>query len=319
MRGVGGAVPFRNRQLEYFVTVAEEGQITRAASKLHIAQPALSQAIAQLEAEMGVKLLERQPRGVTLTAAGEIFYPKARAVLEREQEAADAARSLQRAARGTLTIGFVGPPPTLSVPALLDTFAAAHPEVGISLKDMVFPCGTTAAWLENVDVAICHPPAMEDSVRVQSVRVEPRAVVVHGEHRLAGLEQVGVADVLDETFVSYHPDVQPQWAGFHSLDDERGGPPTQLTDDRVISSMQMFSAMSHSRAVTTVPECDARLVEQVLPMLAIIPLRDVPPAVLSLAWNAGNTHPALPALIAAAAHMYSVNGSAGRGGPSPVP
>src|SRR5450631_1288758 len=98
-------VAFRNRQLEYFVAVADEGQITRVAAKLHIAQPALSQAISQLETEMGVKLLERHPRGVSLTAAGEMFYPKARAVVDRETEAASVAHSLRRASSGTIELG----------------------------------------------------------------------------------------------------------------------------------------------------------------------------------------------------------------------
>jgi len=69
--------PFTPSRLRYFVTVAEEGQITLAAEKLHVAQPALSKAIARLESDLGVKLLKRHARGVTLTAAGEAFLPKA--------------------------------------------------------------------------------------------------------------------------------------------------------------------------------------------------------------------------------------------------
>src|SRR6476646_12004519 len=76
------SMPFRPGQLLYFVTVAEEGQVTRAARKLEIAQPALSQAIAQLEGELGLQLLERHARGGTLTAAGEICLPKARAAVD---------------------------------------------------------------------------------------------------------------------------------------------------------------------------------------------------------------------------------------------
>src|SRR5213593_484826 len=102
-------MPLRLEQLRYFVTVAEEGQMTRAARKLHLAQPALSQAIAQLEGELGIDLLERHPRGVTLTPAGEAFLPKARAALDADTDAALTARSLARAARDTMEVGFIGP------------------------------------------------------------------------------------------------------------------------------------------------------------------------------------------------------------------
>src|SRR5438874_8288597 len=99
---------FKRGQLRYFVTVAEEGQITRAARKLHLAQPALSQAIAQLESELGLELLERQPHGVTLTADGEAFYEKARVALAAATEALQTAQSLARAQKGMLTLGFLG-------------------------------------------------------------------------------------------------------------------------------------------------------------------------------------------------------------------
>ncbi len=105
-------------QLRYFVTVAEEGQITRAAARLHIAQPALSHAIASLESELGVELLERHARGVTLTSAGEALLPKARSAVAGEHDFEETARSLVRAADGLLEIGFIGPPPSITVPRL---------------------------------------------------------------------------------------------------------------------------------------------------------------------------------------------------------
>src|SRR3954454_8501092 len=90
----GTTVPeFRRGQLESFVTVVEEGQITRAASRLHIAQPALSHAIAQLESELGVPLLDRHARGVTLTLAGERFYGKARLAVEADTDAHQTAQA----------------------------------------------------------------------------------------------------------------------------------------------------------------------------------------------------------------------------------
>src|SRR6266849_6022370 len=130
---------FKRGQLRYFVTVAEEGQITRAAAKLHIAQPALSQAIAHLEADLGVALLQRHARGVTLTSAGEAFLPKARAAVASEREVEFAGESLTRATRGVIELGFIGPPPTMNAPQLFEAFSGARPEVQVSLRDLPFP------------------------------------------------------------------------------------------------------------------------------------------------------------------------------------
>src|SRR6516165_9692818 len=98
---------FRRNHLHYFVTVADEGQITRAAQKLHIAQPALSHAIAELESQLGIELLERNPHGVTLTAAGEAFLVKARLAVAAHGDVVDTARMLARGQTQTIELGFV--------------------------------------------------------------------------------------------------------------------------------------------------------------------------------------------------------------------
>jgi DNA-binding transcriptional LysR family regulator len=306
---------FRRGQLRYFVTVAEEGQITRAAAKLQIAQPALSHAIAQLESELGVELLERHPRGVTLTAAGEVFVAKAREVLAKEQDAALMAQSLARAANGVVEVGFVGAPPTLTNPELFAAFARAAPEAQVSLRDLPFPCGSTVSWLEQVDVAFCHPPSIEARVRVQAVRVEPRALMAHKSHPLAQRSRLTVADVLDETFVSYHPDVQPGWAGFHSLDDHRGGPPRRTTVDHAASTMQMVGIMTSSRAVAIAPLCDANVGRQILPDVVATPLHDAQPMVISLVWDEDRQHPLTHALAQVA---MTLAGAAGATGAAPA-
>jgi len=88
---------FNRDHLRYFVAVADEGQITQAARRLFMAQPALSQAISQLESELGLRLLDRHPRGVTLTDAGEAFLEKARAAVDSEIEVRRTAETLARA------------------------------------------------------------------------------------------------------------------------------------------------------------------------------------------------------------------------------
>jgi DNA-binding transcriptional LysR family regulator len=296
---------FKRGQLHYFVTVAEDGQLTRAARRLRVGQPALSQALAQLESELGIELLVRHPRGVTLTPAGEAFLPKARAAIAAEQDAALTARSLARVARDSIEIGFIGPPPVINAPELFAAFVEEHPEADVSFHDLPFPRGSTVSWLGDVDVAFCHTPTVEPGVCVQPVRVEPRAVVAHKSHPLACRTELVVADVIDETFVSYHPAVQPTWAGFHSLDDHRGGPPRQLTVDRAVSTLQMLGVMTSLRAITTVPLSNAELAEHVLPDVVALPLRDADPAVLSLVWRDDTHNPLVQTLVAMARVLVS--------------
>jgi DNA-binding transcriptional LysR family regulator len=290
----------RRNQLQYLVTVAEEGQITSAARKLNLAQPALSQAIAQLESELGIELLDRHPRGVTLTAAGETFLVKARAALAAETDAAQTGQALARAARGAIAIGFIGPPPALGTPELFTQFVRSHSEAQVVYQDLCFPRGATSSWLGDVDVALCHAPLPEPGVRQLSVRVERRAMVLAGDHPLAERDEIELADVLDETFVSYHPDVQPAWAGFHSLDDHRGGPPARMTHDHALTSLQMLGIMTSARAVTVVPEADARIVARVASNLTSIPLRDAAPARVSLVWREESNNPLVDALVSVA-------------------
>jgi DNA-binding transcriptional LysR family regulator len=291
---------FRPGQLEYFLTVAEEGQVTRAARRLNIAQPALSQAIARLEEELGLQLLDRQARGVTLTPAGEAFLPKARKAVECEREVERTARSLSRMRDGRLLVGFIGPPPAMTTAEPFAAFAAQERGVELSFLDLPFPRGTTDGWLAEVDAAFCHPPAPEAGIRTLAIRSEPRAVVMHRSNPLAGRRGLTAGEVLDETFISYHPDVQPDWAGFHCLDDHRGGPPHSMTSDRASTALQMLGLMSAGHAVTVVPSCDGRLVEQAIPELTSIPLPDAAPALLSLVWAEARCPPLLEAMLAVA-------------------
>jgi DNA-binding transcriptional LysR family regulator len=290
-------MPFNRDHLRYFVAVADEGQITQAAKRLFMAQPALSQAISQLESELGLKLLDRHARGVTLTNAGEAFLEKARTAVDSESEVRRTAESLARAEHGVLEMGFIGPPPAMTAAALITSFDLAHPRADLSFQDLPFPCGTTRSWLEPVDVALCQTPTVAEDIRVHAVRIEPRTLVTYSDHRLAGQEEVELGDVLDETFISYHPDVQPAWSAFHSLDDHRGGPPAAQTDDRVSTALQMLGMLAKTRAVTVLPMADARLIEHALAGVVAIPIRDADPAVISLVWRAEDNHPLVSALV----------------------
>jgi DNA-binding transcriptional LysR family regulator len=300
-------MPFKRGQLRYFVTVAEEGQMTRAARKLHLAQPALSHAIAQLESELGIELLERHARGVRLTSAGETFLDKARVALAATTDAAMTAKSLARAARTTMEFGFLGCPPNLHTPELFAAFAEAEPDARISFHELPFPNGTTSSWLEDVDVAMCHLPTADPDVCVQPLRSEPRVAVLPESHPLAERGELEVADVLDETFVGYDPAVQPLWAGFWRLDDHRGKEPAQ-SFEHAMTAPKLFATIASCRGITTVPACQAAMIQRLLRGVVAIPLRDARPAVIGLVWHGRNHNPLVHSLASVARRLASPNG-----------
>jgi DNA-binding transcriptional LysR family regulator len=293
-------MPYNPRHLRYFVAVAEAGQITAAAQKLHLAQPALSQAIAQLERQLGVELLRRNPHGVTLTPAGEALLTKARAEIEATDDAAFAARSLARAGGGVLRFGFLGTPPSEKAPELFARFHASHAEVEIAFRELGFPSRSTAAWLADVDIALCFSPTPHPDVEICALRAEPRLVLASQEHRLAGCEQVAVADVLDETYLGVHPSVNPTWAGFWRLDDHRGKPPERVTPDEPSSAWELVALVPAGRGITTIARSSATLVPEVIPGLVGIPLIDANPAVLAFAYRRDAFNPLVNAFLALA-------------------
>jgi DNA-binding transcriptional LysR family regulator len=313
---------FKRGQLRNFVTVAEDGQMTRAARRLHLAQPALSQAISHLESELGIVLLERHARGVTLTPAGEAFLPKARAAVAAADDALRTAEALARVAGGRMDVGFIGPAPMVNAPELFGAFADAHPDADLSFRELPFPYSPTTSWLQEVDVAFTPPPMAERGVRIQTVRLEPRAVVMPRDHALAQRSELAVADVLDEIFIGYHPDVQTAWAGFGSFDDHRGRP-ARVNDDHARTPPEMLTMMAMRRAITAVPLSDARVIQGLLRGVVVIPVRDAEPAALSLVWLDGHHNPCVDALVALADRLVSRDG-AGRtrslvGGPHHQP
>lgn len=306
---VGGSVCFSHSQLVYFVRVAEEGQISRAAQTLYIAQPALSQAIGRLERQLGLELLERHARGVRLTEAGEIFLPKAKAAVAAGQEAAVTARSLARRRNGAVEIGFLSSPPPLTAPHVLERFSAEHRDVEVFFRELPFPTAPAADWLADVDVALCHSPVCGAGVESQPLWSEPRAVLLLETHPLAARPALRVWDVLDEPFYGYDEAVDPLWASFWTLDDHRGGPPDLLTSDRPANAMELVAALMSGRAVTTFPYSLAQTIAGIVPRLAARPLRDAAPAWCSLVWRDPPGNSLTLALVEAAAGVAEEPGT----------
>jgi DNA-binding transcriptional LysR family regulator len=299
----------RLRQLRYFVAVAEEGHITRAARTLQVSQPSLSQAIVQLESQLGVELLRRHARGVSLTPAGAALFVKARTALAAAEDAELTAHSLARAADGSLEWGFIGTPPMVDAPELFGAFSATHPEVTISFRELSSPCGSTAAWLQDVDVALCQSPTPHPDVNMKTLREEARVLLAASTHPLASRRQVDVADVLDETFCGCDPSLEPVRAGFWRLDDHRGGP-GRVTADRTKNAQEWIAVIMSGRAIMAAPASTAERFLSGMPGIATIALRDAYPSTLKLVWHKQPQNSHVDALVEIA------DGAAARAAPT---
>jgi DNA-binding transcriptional LysR family regulator len=299
---------FGLRQLRYFVVAAEEGQITRAAQKLNLAQPALSRTIAQLEAQMGVKLLQRHARGVSLTPAGEELLEKAKTVLDAIAEVERMGQSLARSTRGTAELGFLGTSPMIDAPELFTTFATEHPEYHIGFRQLSFPRESTPEWIADVDIGLCFAATPHPDVELQTVRSEPRVILAAKSHHLASHKELTLADVLDETFCGTHPSLEPIRAGFWRFDDHRGAPAPHITEDHATNPFEIAAVVATGAAIAATPASNAAHALRALTSVVAIPVVDADPAVLSLIWRKGKETPLIEALAETARQLHE-NGS----------
>jgi DNA-binding transcriptional LysR family regulator len=196
------------RQLEHFVTAAEERHFTRAAQRLHIVQSGLSASIRALERELGTPLFVRSTRRVELTQAGLALLPEARRTLAAATTAADAVAAVQGLVRGTLAVGTMQIlPPAVDLVAILGRFHAQHPGVELRLRQA--GTGTllgevAAGALDLALVApVGRPPA---GLVVRGLASEPLLVACAPEHPLARREEVELAELAGEPFVDFQPD-----------------------------------------------------------------------------------------------------------------
>ena len=193
--------------LRYFVAVADERHFGRAAERLHMAQPPLSQAIRRLEAELGVELLHRTTRRVELTDAGRAYLARARAILADLDDAGHEARRVAAGAVGHLAIGCVGSVTYSLLPALSRHLAIELPGVDFSFRgEMLAPDQVAALRSGEIDLALLRPPVADLSLAVTPLRRDRLVVAVPADHPLARRSELAVADLREAALIVHSAD-----------------------------------------------------------------------------------------------------------------
>lgn len=283
------------RQLQYLVVTIEEGQITRAAQRLGVAQPALSQAISRLENQLGVRLLERLPRGIEPTPAGEAFFEKAREALSAVEEAEDVVHPWARS-EARLALGFL---PALGPMARpwLRRFIAAHPGVELETRHLAPPERIVELRRGRIDAELMFPPPRDGDLAHVVVLRSPRFVLMHDGHPLAQEPSVEYAQIAHERVPARHPSVPADWAQEAWLMNFRGSQP-EVTKERPTSLDEVWALVAAGKAISVLPGfvVDAASGQGV----RAVPLADVEPVEVALVRRADDTRATVLALFAAA-------------------
>ena len=273
------------RHLRYFVAVAEELNFTRAAQRLHTAQPSLSQQIQDLEQEVGVPLFIRTKRSVKLTAAGTAFLDEARLTLAQSRRAIASARKAAQPGERTLVLGF-GPPAEIKLfPGTLTSLRASFPKLRLEFRSMTTLQQREALLHNEIDLAFLRPPIHEPSLEAIPVLREELVAVLPADHPLAGEGPLDFAKLSGYPFI----EISPLHSGnlfdlVRAAAQERG---VQLnTIQQVVNVLTMLALISLGEGYTLLPDYAESLVFR-----NVTTRRLTPPAIeadLLMAWRKGD-------------------------------
>ncbi|MET0684810.1 MAG: LysR substrate-binding domain-containing protein [Solirubrobacteraceae bacterium] len=280
------------RQLRAFVAVAEAGSLTAAARTLHIAQQSLSQQMRELEALLGVLLLERSTRGVTLTAPGEVLLREARPVIAQAERAAEAVRHAARGEVGHLRVGFLPSVANYVMPPVVRALRERHPRIALETQDL--PIAQLIDGLRDgaLDAGLTRPPEVA-GVATECVLREPVAAVLPQGHPLAARRRLRLAELADEPWVLTPRDSWPPWHRKYDEDFARAGFTARVAQ-RGTTPQSLLALVAAGVGVTRLPVSAQSLRRT---GVVFVPLEGEEAEVV-LAWRPGAANPALTALRA---------------------
>jgi DNA-binding transcriptional LysR family regulator len=262
------------RHLRYFLAVAEELSFTRAAQRLYIGQPNLSQQIRALEKVVGIPLFDRQPSGVRLTAAGEALVEPARRALSSVQEAVQAARETAGAVDSVLRVGLLQVGAAELTTPILTAFTRAFPSVQLRFWDLIRPADYSDLLEARIDVALARLPLDPDRFAWTVLFSEPRILGVSSHHPLAAADAVEVTDILDLPMANVGPKNDIGICAYWTLDDYRNGEPPPIRGEIASTLSETAHAIAYSDIISVGPESIRRMQLPVGDSIRLLTLRN---------------------------------------------
>lgn len=269
------------RQLRYFVAVVDEGGIRKASRQLFLAQPSISQALRQLEGELGVELIRRSHAGIELTEAGTEFVDYARDILERAARASAAMRHRADEQSCTLRVGLLSgliAAGELTAP-IIERFQELRPDVNVQVVELGFDDQAAPLRADAVDVAIVRGPMHDSELDIVPLVLDQRILLVGATHELAYEEHVAAEDILDQRMI---PVTAPDYfASFWHLDDLRGGPNVEKTMPPARTVPELQLAVATGRVIMSAVSTIARILPNAL--VRTVSVSGVDPSIIAVA------------------------------------
>lgn len=269
------------RLLRYFIAVVEEGNLTRAAERLFVSQPALTKQIKQLEARLGVQLFTRSRAGMALTEPGQAMAERVPSLLagwdQMLRETTDVASRIAR----VLRVGFLASAANEATQPIIAAFTRRRPGWRVDLRQAGWTNPTAGLADGDVDAALLRLPFPgQDTLRVEILLTEPRWVALHTAHPLAEREQIPFRELWDEPFVAA-PLETGRWRDYWLATDERDGHSPRIgavTDQ----PDDWLSAIANGYGIALAPASSARFYAR--PGVTYRPVTGVSPSQVGVAW-----------------------------------
>jgi LysR family transcriptional regulator, benzoate and cis,cis-muconate-responsive activator of ben and cat genes len=287
------------RHLRYFVAVAEEQNITRAAARLYVSQPPLSRQMRDLEREIGISLFNRSATAIKLTEAGRVFLVEARKILQRADEAIELSKAVANGRHGRVRVGYAASPSAELLPRILRTIQKTAPAVCVNLQDLSTQAMLRGLCDRTLDVALIVSLSPKDleGIMFEELASYPVRVAVNRKHPFARRREVKLSEISGQPIVAFSRKEYPEYHEFLAAVFSSKERPIRIVEE-YDSAVSLIAAVEAGRGVALVFPTMSLLAGR---RLVLRPIKPAPSRFpLSIAHHKDGLSPAVALFIEAA-------------------